>query len=127
MDVNKMDRITVVTLTDICKQHFHLSRKECNSKTGIHAAIFRQPIPVQQKIDLDITKAIENGLTKHRKRTQDLEENLRTRKRQRLSGDTEIQNASTSTIPLSPPQIQQSDTYEDFLHNSVSNHEEIDL
>lgn len=68
MELNKLDRITVANLIGICQRHVLLSRLDRQTRASLYDAISRQPITVQQTINIEANNAIEAGLTKYRKR-----------------------------------------------------------
>lgn len=125
MDIEKLDSITIATLTDICDQYFHLSRQDYRLRARVYAAISLQPIAVQRNINSDTNEAIESGLTKHRKKDQKPDQDQRPSKRQRLSTGAENQDDPMTTIPLPALHLRQPDNQEDPHPGNESNGENI--
>jgi hypothetical protein len=67
MDFNKLNMITVVDLTVICRCHMTLSRLDCQTRASLYTAIQNQIFLVQDAIDDDVEKAIQGGFVKHKK------------------------------------------------------------
>jgi hypothetical protein len=73
MGIDKLGRISVALLKDVCTQHMPLSRLDRQSRANLYFAIARQDRTVQELINSGASNAIEAGLTKHRKRTRNQE------------------------------------------------------
>ena len=125
MYAEELDNIIVPTLIDICKHHFHLSRLECQSRAAVYAAISLQPIAIQVQIKSDATKAIEDGLTKHRKKKLDLEGNPSPTKRRKLSGQYKDQIATGSNITPSAPQKKTANDHEPHYDQEMEANSEL--
>jgi len=67
MDVDKLNKITVANLIEICRRRMQLSRLDRQTRGNLNSAISRQHITVQESINADASNAIQSGLTKIRK------------------------------------------------------------
>ena len=104
MDPNKLNRITVATLTGICQHHLPLSRLDRQTRASLYDAISRQTITVQQAIDTEVNNAIEAGLTKYRKRGSEQGGSQGPLKRARLAA---VEEASADESHDSPTSARQ--------------------
>jgi hypothetical protein len=65
MEVNMVEKISVVNLIDICKRHMQLSRIDRQTKALLYSAISNQDSNFQESISKDVSNAIQSGLVKY--------------------------------------------------------------
>ena len=65
MDVNKLGKISVTSLVDICRRQMRMSRLDCQSRASIYSAISGQDTIVQESINTAVNNAIQSGLVKY--------------------------------------------------------------
>jgi hypothetical protein len=86
MDLNELNKITVVELTAICRCHIALSRLDCRTRASLYAAVQEQNPLVRDAINVDVEKAIQSGFVKYKKgrERREMGESERRSKRPRL-------------------------------------------
>ena len=57
--------ISVVNLKNICRRHMRMTYLDSQSRTSLYSAISSQNTTVQELINADANRAIENGLVKY--------------------------------------------------------------
>ena len=71
MDDEKLGKISITNLKNICKHHMRLSHLDCRTRASLYLAISGQHSTVQETINVEATNAIRSGLTKYRRESRE--------------------------------------------------------
>lgn len=85
MDVDKLEKITLANLMNICRQYMQLSHLDRRTRANLYNAISGQLPNIQDAINVDVCNIIQCGIVKFGKKRGAVDDGQGPSKRQRLN------------------------------------------